>query len=777
MFDFHKIETRFAQWLVSIRWVALALSVTFVVFASAGLNKFQINADPRAYFAKDDIHLLRFKEIEKKYGRVDGAVFSLEIKEGSLYTKENLSILKQLTDDAWDIPYAQRVDSLANYAYSWSVEDDLYVEELIEDASQLDENKIAWIKNIAHTDRDIVDRLTSTRNEMAIVNIVVNLPYEDRVSEESAIDEAAKAIALRYEKKYPHIDIALTGSAVSNTAMISKGMSDSMTLIPIMYLIIFSLLFVFLRSIAAVFIIFLITASSTTAALGMAFHLGIELNMLSVASMNIVITVSIAHCVHLFNGFIENFHSGLSKKEALLESLRINLQPIFLTTFTTALGFLSMNFSKMPPAHDLGNISAIGVCIAFALSLTFLPALALSLPIKKKAEVDNSGFQKRMARLAEFVIGNRHSLLVISLIFSCIMLALVPQNQINDTFTENIKKPSQFREDNERIDEFFGGLYTIEFDLHAAPGSSISDPEYLEALDKFVSYLKSQEHVKNIRSYSNIIKRLNMNMHGDDPAYYAIPKSKEEAAQYLLLFELSQPQGADMTHYIQADKSATKLIIAIEQMDSLRMKNIGIEYHEWVKANLPSYMHKEPTSLIYMWSHLGSTSSTSAILGALFALLLISIILTLVFKSIRYGLVSLIPNLLPAGIGYGIWALHSGMLQMSQMMVLSITIGIVVDDTVHFLSKYLRARREQNASTQDAVRYAFKHVGAPLWITTVVLVAGFGLLITSSFVPNSDLGSLTAIILLAALTLDFFMLPPLLMLIDKDTATDLARES
>jgi predicted RND superfamily exporter protein len=777
MLEFHKIETLAANQLIKIRWSALVLSSIFIIFAATGLQHFKMNADPRAYFAKDDIHLLRFKASEQKYGRVDGVTFALEVKEGSLYTKENLTLLKQLTDDAWNIPYAQRVDSLANYTYSWSVEDDLYVEELIEDASLLDDEKVKRIKRIAYSDRDIVDRLASTRGEIAIVNVIVNLPYIDRVTEEASIDEAAKIIARRYETENPNIDIALTGSAVSNTATISKGMSDSAKLIPIMYLIIFGLLFIFLRSIAAVFIIFVITASSTTAALGMAFHLGIELNMLSIASTNIVITVSIAHCVHLLNGFIESYQSGLDKsktgkQKALLESLRINLQPIFLTSFTTGLGFLSMNFSKMPPAHDLGNISAIGVGIAFALSLTVLPALALSLPIRKNSRGDGSVLQKRMSQLADFVIGNRHALLVISFAFSFGMLALVPQNEINDVFTENIKKPSQFREDNEKIDYYFGGLYTIEFDFHAPPNSSISDPEYLNAIDKFVSYLNTQEHVKNVRSYSNIIKRLNMNMHGDDPTYYAIPNNKEEAAQYLLLFELSQPIGADMTHYIQADKSATKMTIAIEQMDSLRMKNIGIEYYQWVKENLPSYMHKEPTSLIYMWSHLSGSSSTSAILGALFALLIISIILTLVFKSIRYGIISLIPNLLPAGIGYGVWALHSGMLQMSQMMVLSITIGIVVDDTVHFLSKYLRARRENNASSQDAVRYAFQHVGAPLWITTAVLVCGFGLLITSSFVPNSDLGSLTAIILIAALALDFFMLPPLLMLIDKDPVSN-----
>ena len=426
-----------------------------------------------------------------------------------------------------------------------------------------------------------------------------------------------------------------------------------------------------------------------------------------------------------------------------------------------------MNFSNMPPAHDLGNISAMGVAIAFTLSLTMLPVLTLALPIKRSLRNERTFFGKYMTQLAEFVIGKRHPLLITFVVFSALMISLVPLNEINDTFTESIKKPSEFRDDNEKIDKYFGGLYTIEYNFKAAANSSISDPEYLNALEKFAIYLRQDPRVKNIKSYTDVIKRLNKNMHGDDDSYYRIPNNQEEAAQYLLLFELSQPQGSDISHYIKNNKSATKFIVTLESSDSLTVKHIGEGFDVWIQKNMPTYMQAESGSLIYMWAHLGSSASSSAILGALSALFMISIILALVFKSLRYGLISLIPNLLPAGIGYGVWALYSGMLQMSQMTVLSITIGIVVDDTVHFLSKYLRARRENNATSQDAVRYAFSHVGMPLWITTVVLVSGFGLLISSSFVPNADIGSLTALILVAALALDFFLLPPLLMLIDR----------
>ena len=149
--------------------------------------------------------------------------------------------------------------------------------------------------------------------------------------------------------------------------------------------------------------------------------------------------------------------------------------------------------------------------------------------------------------------------------------------------------------------------------------------------------------------------------------------------------------------------------------------------------------------------------------GTVVALVLISLILTIFLRSVRIGLLSLIPNLAPIGMGFGLWALFVGEVGLALSVVGGMTIGIVVDDTVHFLSKYLRARREQGLSPEDAVRYAFHTVGTALWVTTLVLMLGFGVLALSDFKLNAGMGLLTAITIGLALLVDFFFLPPLLM--------------
>ena len=179
------LENKFSEVCIQLRWPTFIISILFVLFSAYGLKNFQIDADPRLFFAKGNEHLQRFQDLEAEYGKIDTVTFALHIKEGSLYTKENLSILKELNDEAWKIPYAQRVDSLANYAYTWSEGDDLFVEELIDDPELLSDEKIAKIKHIAYTDPDIVNRLTSTKGELAIVNVIANIPHIDRVAEEA----------------------------------------------------------------------------------------------------------------------------------------------------------------------------------------------------------------------------------------------------------------------------------------------------------------------------------------------------------------------------------------------------------------------------------------------------------------------------------------------------------------------------------------------------------------------------------------------------------------
>lgn len=762
-----KLENWLSKAAVYNPITSLILSLIVMGLCIAGLQYTQFDADPSSYFSEDHEHYRAFKDLEETYGKIDSLLIAVKAKQDKLYTKENLISIESLTEEAWKLPYVTRVDSIANYNYSWNEDDELFVDALISDADSFTEEDVQRVERIARTDPDIVDRLASKDKEVVLLRLIVTLPKENRQQEENEIVDSAYALEAKIKQDNPNLAFLYSGNVMGNHAVTKVATDDIMTSVPMMYLMIFIMLGLLLRSLTAVLSIWVITMLSCAAALGIAAWCNVIINMMSITAINIIITVAIAHCVHILTYFFQLYHQGKEKKEAMVESLKINFTPITLTSVTTALGFLSMNMSKMPPAHDLGNITAVGVGIAFILSLFMLPSMIMLLPVKRRFHKDGGKLNKIMDQLASFVIAKRSILMVVTIGFSVAMLSLAPNNIMNDRFTENVKLPNQFRVDNAEIDGYFGGFYNIEYDIRSIDEGGISEPEYLAHLDKFANWLRQQPEVMSVQVYSDVVKRLNMNMNNDDESFYRLPSTREEAAQYQLMFEMSQPYGTDMSNIIRQDKSGTRVIVNLPSLNTYTLIELQQRTQVWLKENMPKYMYHSGEGLAVMWAYLGHEAIIDGLKGALLALFLISVILTIIFKSIRYGLISLIPNLLPAGVGYGIWALINGELSMGQMLVLSITIGIVVDDSVHFLSKYLRAKRNNNASAEDAVRYAFNQVGPALWITTAVLIVGFGMLLTSGFIPNSRLGLLTMFILGAALILDFFLLPPLLLLIDK----------
>jgi predicted RND superfamily exporter protein len=256
-------------------------------------------------------------------------------------------------------------------------------------------------------------------------------------------------------------------------------------------------------------------------------------------------------------------------------------------------------------------------------------------------------------------------------------------------------------------------------------------------------------------------------MHGDDPAWQRLPEERNLAAQYLLLYEMSLPYGLDLNNQIDIDKSATKIAVTLKTLTSNEVIAFDDNAIKWLQENTPSITPYNSSPTI-MFAHLGKRNINSMLIGTSIALVFISAVLIFFLGSVKYGFISLIPNLTPALAAFGIWGATVGQVGIGLSIVTGMTLGIVVDDTVHFLSKYLRARREKGLNAEDAVRYAFNSVGIALLVTSLVLVAGFMILAQSHFYLNSSMGLLTGVVIMLALIIDLTLLPALLMRFSND---------
>lgn len=373
-----------------------------------------------------------------------------------------------------------------------------------------------------------------------------------------------------------------------------------------------------------------------------------------------------------------------------------------------------------------------------------------------------------MEWVSNFVIKNSPRLLIIFSVVIITLVALIPQNELDDNTIEYFDWSIKFRSDSEKIAETLTGVQSINYSISAGNEMGVVDPDYLTTIDQFADYLRSLDGVLHVNAFTNVMKRLNKNMNGDNEEFYTIPQNRELAAQYMLLYELSLPYGLDLTNQINGDKSASRISVQVDKITAQELIEIDNKAVTWLKQNAKPHMVSEGASTAVMFAHITERNIHSMIGGVVGALILISFIIMLAIKSIKLGLISLIPNLVPAGMGFGLWAVFDGQVGLGLSVVMGVTLGIVVDDTVHFMTKYVRAKREKNLNTEQAINYAFSTVGVALSATTVVLCAGFMVLMLSPFALNAHMGLMSAITIALALVVDFFYLPPLLLKFDKD---------
>ncbi len=765
------VEEAIGKCVMKYRWWVIVMTVLIVLASASGARFLVFSNDLRVFFSEENPQFKALEAMENTYDRIDNVLFAIAPHNRDVFTRETLGAIEELTADSWKIPYSSRVDSITNYQHTRAEEDELIVEDLVQNAREMSDADIVRVKTIALSEPQLVDLMISPSGHVTGVNINIRLPGNS-LEEVPEVAAFVRKMADDFRKKYPGIDMYITGGIMLDNAFAEASLDDMFTLAPVMFFLLFVIMGLALRSFTGTLSTMIVILFSMATGMGIAGWLGVELTTASAGAPVIILTLAVADSVHILASMFQHMRMGKSKNEAIIESIRINLQPVFLTSITTAIGFLSMNYSDAPPFRDLGNIVAMGVTAAFVYSIFCLPALMTVLPVR---EVPKEGTRKySLDSLAEFVVKRRQAVFWGMLLFISLLSYGLTRVELNDNwvkyFTEryDIRRSSDFVRDNLR------GFNVIEYSLESGETGGINNPDYLEKVEELSNWYLQQPKAVHVRTITDIMKKLNKNMHGDNESFYRIPEERELAAQYLLLYEMSVPFGHDLNNQINVDKSATRMTVSFKDTTTKELREMDTKARQWLKANAPETMFTYGTGLSIIWAHLSERNIRNMLVASFGALLLISALLVFALRSFKIGMLSLIPNIAPAFMAFGVWGILVGRVGLGLSVIVSLTIGIVVDDTVHFLSKYLRARRENDVSSADAVRYSFHTVGTAMWITTLTLVAGFLVLTFSAYKMNSDMAIMTAITITLALVLDFLFLPTLLMKVDRKKNTSIS---
>ncbi|EGQ8091964.1 MMPL family transporter [Vibrio vulnificus] len=749
-------STRFSFW-------TLIISLIAIVATAMGAKNLYFRGDYNIFFDGSNAQLQAFDEIQTTFAKTDNIALVLAPKSGDVFDQRTLTQIQEMTEQAWQVPYSSRVDSLANYQHTEAVDDDLLVEDLLYQSYPLTAERIAKVRTIAMSEPLLVNALVSEKGDVAVINITMQMPGVDETAEVNEVVAYVEQMLSHYRAQYPDVIIYKAGIIAMNHSFAMAAQNDSATLVPTMLLVILVFLTLMLRSFLSVLATLVVIIGAIVATLGIVGWAGMFLHVASVNVPTLIMTLAVADCVHVIASMRHFMRQGMPKSQAIHRSVALNFVPIIITSVTTAIGFLMMNMSDSPVLRDFGNLSALGVMIACVLSVSLLPALLNLLPVRFSAK-QAAKSSDIMDKLADLVVHRRNVLLPLSIVVIAGSAALIPYNKVNDESVKYFDTSSEFRQAADFMEQRISGMTTMSIAIKTHQSQGVASPEFLAVLGEFTHWLREQPETDHVASLSDIYKRLNKNMHGDDNAYYALPAERELAAQYLLLYEMSLPFGLDLNNQVNVDKSSVKLQLTVKNLGSVELVALEERIYQWFASHAPQYQ-VVASSPSLMFAHIGETNMASMLSTLPITLILISALMIFALRSWRLGMISLVPNIAPAVIGFGLWALISGEINLGLSVVVTLTLGIVVDDAVHFLAKYQHARKAgQNA--EQAVRYAFHTVGRALWITTVVLVAGFSVLAMSQFRLNSDMGQLSAIVIFVALVIDFVLLPSLLMRFD-----------
>lgn len=755
----------YGKFIVRYPWLVVIASLVFAALAIAGVQHLRFTNDYRYFFSKENPYLTAFEELERTYSSPDTLLYVYQPRDDSPATsREALQMVEEITEAGWQVPFSTRVDSITNFQNTRAIgEDDLEVRSLIEDAGSASDAQIDYAVNTVINEPLLAGRLLSHDQRTGAVLVSLRPPTDDPLATNSIVVKA-REIKAAMEAKYPGIRLELTGSQMLSNAFSEAAQRDLSTLTPLMFVLITIVLVLTTRNLFGTLATMLIVGLSAVMAMGTGGWMGTPLSPPTAGAPTIILTIAVADCVHILITALIAIGRGADKKQAIIESLTINAQPVFLTSVTTAIGLFSLNFSDAPPYRDLGTLAGIGTIYAWMLSMALFPALLAILPMRASKAI--TWQSHAMEWISERVIRHRKPLLIAMATFTIIGVSLIPRLTFNDRFVDYFDERMDFRVASDWAADNLTGIYILNYSMPGLDTGAVSEPEYLQTLDKFAGWLRQQPEIKHVASFSDIIKRINRSMNGDQTRFYDVPENRELAAQYLLLYEMSLPYGLDLNDQLNVDKSASRMVVTLSDLGTSEMKELQNRARIWLQENAPAHMVVDPSGQSVMFAYIGERNMQAMTSGTIIAFLLISACLMLALRSLRLGLISLIPNMAPPAVALGLFSLYQSDVGFWTSFVTVVAIGLIVDATVHMLTKYRHARVQLNYSAADAVRYSFAMVGTALWVSTFILIVGFMVLTQSPFLINSMLGMVVSMTIFMALMLDFLMLPPLLIAID-----------
>lgn len=725
-----------------LSWIILATTIIIsAIFFYVMKENTRMETDLDEYMPKDHPAFVYSDKAEEWFGIQDGIIVAIENKKG-IYNTETLDTLKQLTKTLQKLDEIEKADVTSLYTADNIIgtEFGMDVKAFFKRVPKSDENLAELQQNVRNNEM-VYKRLVSENEQVAVVIAEIN----DSIFSQEFYDEIL-AVTKAFETE--DIKIHVAGRPIVEGTMALLGPADMKRMVPIVILVITLVLFFTLRSVKSTIFTMLVVFFSTLWAFGAMALFGIPIYAVSTMIPVMLIAIGVADGIHLYSHMqlFRQKNPQASKKEAISDMLKSMSKPVIMTSITTAVGFVSLLTSEVYPIKYFGIFTAFGVLAAMLFSLTLIPAgiMIFGLPKMKNAKqkaLNESGFAHRMAKK---II--KHKSISIIATAAIIVLSIIGMQKIwiNSSFLDKFEKDSDIVLTDKFINENFGGTTTLNLILDAGENNNaFKEPEALKIVDKMqTAVVNNLSDVGNSFTLTDYICRMNKVMNADKEAFNTIPDTKEMVAQYLLLYEMSgDPEN--LNKVVDYDYKKMNLTFQLKG-DDTKTINTAIAKIETFEDELKEH----DITLNYAGSGYNGLVFTDLILegqikSLVLSLIIVIILLSLMFRNIRIGLIGAVPIMITAFIAFGTMGFLDIPLNTTTALLSSIAIGIGIDYAVHFLEQY-RANAKKTGDKILTARKTMAHTGRAILFNAIVVIAGFAVLLFSVFPPNRELGALVS---------------------------------
>lgn len=760
-----------ADFVVAKRALVIAVTLLLLplVLFTGGTIPFD-NSTAR-YFIAGDPTLEDYDTLLELFGDNEYLIVGLEAtgEADDIFSAETLDALVRISEFLEFHPYVTQLRSLTNYQYLSANDFSLSTEYILDDPATLagDPQRIEAIKNTLRQEPLALGTLVT--GDFRHTRIAARVEYREETSEHKVelVQALYDFVAEQGLDEADSYALHLSGYPLVNERFETVSAEDTARLIPIMIVVMVAILFLSFRSLAAVLLPWFVIAAGLLLLLEIQYYLGIPHTSIDSAALApTMIIIGIGITVHVLLEFFRAANAGQPGQQAARETIRHIWLPAFFTAITTAAGFLALSVTRILPIREFALLGAIGPLLLFLFSLTVLPAMLSyikRLPAATSSIMDQGIVSRVTRKVPDFTFNNRRSILAAGVAIILFSIWQLPKAQVDNNYVTLFLESSQTRQDIVYFDEVFRGMMTLDIVLDSGADEGIKNPDFLRDLETIQQWLTSHDKLGKVNSVADYLKEINKALNSDDLDWYRLPDSREMAAQFLLLYD-SAGANEDLSDIIDFNNRYTRLVVPVVNLPASQMQAELDDIRTYLDSN---FAHLNPllTGTMVLYTVQDIYTAQGMVQSFLVALNVISLFFVLLFRSVRYGLLSIIPSVMPIILAASLAGMLGIYLDQSAVIVFAMTMGIAVDDAIHVMSRYLSIRKT-GASTHHAVQRAMNESGRAVVFSSMVLVFGFSVLIFGSFTTVIYVGMFGSIIMALALLGDLVFLPAILFMVD-----------